>query len=155
MSRASQVILTNMCLIEDGKGNIVMQIRDPERYSWSGAALPGGHVEDKESFHDSVVREIYEETGLTIEHPQLVGIKNWHTDEGIRYIVFLYKACAYSGQLRSSEEGQVRWVNRRDLPKMDLAYDMLALLRVFDEPDLSEYFYGDKIAGEWGNKKFY
>lgn len=92
---------------------------------------------------------------MTIEHPLLVGLKDWHTDEGIRYVVFLYKACAYSGQLRSSDEGQVLWVNRQDLSQMDLAYDMLALLRVFDEPDLSEYFYGDKIAGEWGNKKFY
>lgn len=42
MPRTSQVILTNMCLIEDEKGNIVMQIRDPKRYTWSGAALPGG-----------------------------------------------------------------------------------------------------------------
>lgn len=42
MSRSQKVILTNMCLIEDNKGRIVMQIRDPKRYSWSGAALPGG-----------------------------------------------------------------------------------------------------------------
>lgn len=42
MSRSQATILTNMCLIEDGRGNIVMQIRDPKRYSWSGAALPGG-----------------------------------------------------------------------------------------------------------------
>ncbi|CQR24542.1 NUDIX family hydrolase [Streptococcus varani] len=42
MSRSEKVILTNMCLIEDGQGNIVIQIRDPERYAWSGAALPGG-----------------------------------------------------------------------------------------------------------------
>lgn len=154
MSRASQVILTNMCLIEDGKGNIVMQIRDPKRYSWSGAALPGGHVEGRESFHDSVVREIREETGLTVENPRLVGLKNWHTEEGIRYIVFLYKAESYFGHLRSSDEGEVRWVNRQELPEMDLAYDMLALLRVFDETDLSEYFYHDKIDGEW-QKKFY
>lgn len=42
MSRAQHVILTNMCLIEDGKGNVVMQVRDPKRYSWSGYALPGG-----------------------------------------------------------------------------------------------------------------
>ncbi len=154
MSRATPVILTNMCLIEDNKGNIVMQIRDPKRYSWSGAALPGGHVEGKESIHDSVVREIYEETGLTIKDPQLVGLKDWHTDQGYRYIVFLYKAGSYSGQLRSSQEGQVLWVNRRDLPQMDLAYDMLALLRVFDEPELSEYFYHDKRDGQW-QKKFY
>lgn len=39
MSRSQKVILTNMCLIEDNKGRIVMQIRDPKRYSWSGAAL--------------------------------------------------------------------------------------------------------------------
>lgn len=42
MSRAQSVILTNMCLIEDGQGNVVMQIRDPKRYRWSGYALPGG-----------------------------------------------------------------------------------------------------------------
>ena len=42
MSHQSQVILTNMCLIEDDQNRIVMQIRDPKRYSWSGAALPGG-----------------------------------------------------------------------------------------------------------------
>ncbi|MGZ7154048.1 8-oxo-dGTP diphosphatase, partial [Streptococcus pyogenes] len=39
MSRSEKVILTNMCMIEDGQGNIVIQIRDPERYAWSGAAL--------------------------------------------------------------------------------------------------------------------
>lgn len=31
MSRAQRVILTNMCLIEDGKGNVVMQVRDPSQ----------------------------------------------------------------------------------------------------------------------------
>ena len=36
MPRTEKVILTNMCLIEDGQGQIVMQIRDPERYAWSG-----------------------------------------------------------------------------------------------------------------------
>ena len=48
MARKSQVILTNMCLIEDDQNRIVMQIRDPKMYSWSGAALPGGHIEEKE-----------------------------------------------------------------------------------------------------------
>ena len=34
MPRTEEVILTNMCLIEDGQSQIVMQIRDPERYAW-------------------------------------------------------------------------------------------------------------------------
>ena len=32
-----------------------------------------------------------------------------------------------------TEEGEVRWVAREDVPKMDLAYDMINLLRVFEE----------------------
>lgn len=31
-----------MCLIEDKDGNVVVQIRDPERYRWAGVAFPGG-----------------------------------------------------------------------------------------------------------------
>ncbi|HEM3625571.1 TPA: DNA mismatch repair protein MutT [Streptococcus suis] len=42
MSRKQLVTLTNMCMIEDKDGNVVVQIRDPKRYRWSGAALPGG-----------------------------------------------------------------------------------------------------------------
>lgn len=37
MSRKQLVTLTNMCMIEDQDGNVVVQIRDPKRYSWSGA----------------------------------------------------------------------------------------------------------------------
>lgn len=74
MSRSQATILTNMCLIEDGHGHIVMQIRDPKRYSWSGAALPGGHIEAHEGLVESVIREVKEETGLTIRNPKLVGM---------------------------------------------------------------------------------
>ena len=45
MSRKQLVTLTNMCMIEDQDENVVVQIRDPKRYSWSGAAFPGGHIE--------------------------------------------------------------------------------------------------------------
>ena len=91
MSRSQATILTNMCLIEDGHGNIVMQIRDPKRYSWSGAALPGGHIEAHEGLVESVIREVKEETGLTIKNPKLVGMKHWYTTEYERYLVFLYR----------------------------------------------------------------
>lgn len=149
MPRTSQVILTNMCLIEDEKGNIVMQIRDPKRYTWSGAALPGGHIEEKESLHQAVVREVYEETGLTIRNPRLVGMKHWHTVDGIRYLVFLYRTNDFSGELRSSEEGEVKWVSRSDLDNIELAYDLKNLLRVFDEEKLSEMFYSKRLENDF------
>ncbi|HFR3748476.1 TPA: 8-oxo-dGTP diphosphatase [Streptococcus suis] len=150
MSRKQTVTLTNMCLIEDKDGNVVVQIRDPDRYRWSGVAFPGGHIEENEPFYDSVVREVYEETGLTIQNPQLVGTKHWPDKEGHRYIVFLYKATAFTGQLLSTEEGEVRWVKKSDLPQMDLAYDLLEILKVMDDPNLSEFFYTRKDQdGEW------
>ena len=96
MSRAQLTILTNICLIEDLENQrVVMQYRSPESNRWSGYAFPGGHVEDGEAFAESVIREIYEETGLTIRNPQLVGIKNWPLDSGERYIVFCYSCLVY------------------------------------------------------------
>nr|WP_181008212.1 8-oxo-dGTP diphosphatase [Streptococcus mutans] len=138
-----------MCLIEDGNENIVMQIRDPKRYSWSGAALPGGHIEEHEGLVESVIREVKEETGLTIHHPQLVGMKHWYTKEDVRYLVFLYRTSDFEGDLQSSDEGQVRWVARKELAELDLAYDMLNLLRVFEEKNLSELFYRERLADDF------
>ncbi len=88
MARKEMVTLTNMCLIEDKEGKVVVQIRDPKRYRWL-VSFPGGHIEEGENFHDSVVREVFEETGLTIGNARLVGIKHWPDKEGHRYIVFL------------------------------------------------------------------
>ena len=62
-----QVILTNMCMVSDGCGNVLMQRRlDP---NWPGLVFPGGHVEPGESFVDSVIREVREETGVKSVRP--------------------------------------------------------------------------------------
>jgi len=149
MSRSEKVILTNMCLIEDGQGNIVMQIRDPKRYTWSGAALPGGHIEPHEGLVESVIREVKEETGLTIKNPSLVGMKHWYTKEDERYRVFLYRTSEFTGIIRSTDEGEIKWVARKDLAQMDLAYDMLNLMRVFEEEELSELFYRERLEDDF------
>lgn len=149
MSRAQRVILTNMCLIEDGQGNVVMQIRDPKRYSWSGYALPGGHIEAHEGLVESVIREVKEETGLVIKNPQLVGMKHWYTKEDERYLVFLYRTSEFEGDIHSTNEGEIKWVSRKDLPNLDLAYDMLNLLRVFEEENLNELFYRERLKDDF------
>ena len=67
MSRSEQAIFTNLCMVYDHAGNILVQDRlDP---SWPGLCFPGGHVEPGESFVDSVIREVWEETGRTIQSP--------------------------------------------------------------------------------------
>ena len=156
MSRATSTVLTNLCLVEDPtNGKVVLQYRSPERYKkWSGYAFPGGHIEEGESLVESVIREVYEETGLTIADPKLVAVKDWEPDEGGRYIVFCYKATEFTGQLRSSEEGEVSWVEKDQLEKLDLSYDMLPLLEVMEDSDLSEYYYRKRTDDDWEKLRF-
>ena len=137
MRTTEAVELTNMCMVRDGERVLVQNRRDPK---WPGLSFPGGHVEAGESFTDAVIREVLEETGLTVEAPRLCGVKDW-TDAGRRYVVLLYIAERFSGVLRSSDEGEVYWVSLEDLQKTELANDMDKLLRVFLEARLSEFYY--------------
>ena len=105
MARMEEVELTNMCMVCDGKGNVLVQNKKGDR-TWHGWNFPGGHVEQGEFVTPSVIREVREETGLTIENPKLCGIKEFHKEQdGKRFIVFLYVASRFSGELRSSDEG--------------------------------------------------
>lgn len=61
----------NMCMILDGEGNVLAL--DKVNDSYTGATFPGGHVEKNELFSKSMIREVREETGLTIEMPKLCG----------------------------------------------------------------------------------
>ncbi len=138
MEKTEKVIFTNMCMIYSGN-RVVVQDRVDKR--WSGIAFPGGHVEKGESFTDAVIREVFEETGLTISAPKLCGIKNWTEKDGSRYTVLFYKTDKFSGELRSSEEGQVFWTDLESLPKLHLARDMHDMIKVFLDENLSEFYY--------------
>ena len=138
------VTLTNMCMVCHGDRVLVQDRLDP---AWPGITFPGGHVEEGESFTDAVIREVWEETGLRISSPRLVGVKDWYTNHS-RYVVLLYRADRFSGTLHSSEEGEVRWEALADLPKLPLAPDMGDMLRVFLEEDLSEFYYRIE-GGNW------
>lgn len=145
MSHTESVILTNMCMIYDCDKVLVQDKRDD---SWGGVTFPGGHVENGESFTDAVIREIYEETGLTISSPQLCGIKNWFNDDGSRYMVIFYKTDKFSGDIKSSEEGEVFWTTVDEMKKMNLAYGMDMMLELFLNDNLSEMCY-EKDGDDW------
>ena len=97
MARKEKAIFTNLCMISDGRGNVLVEDRkDP---SWPGICFPGGHVEPGESFVEAVIREVWEETGLTIRNPKLIGSKSWMQKDGSRYLVLLYIATEYEGEI--------------------------------------------------------
>ena len=139
MDRSEQAVFTNMCMISDGRGNVLVQ--DRHAADWPGVTFPGGHVEPGESFTASVIREVKEETGLTIEHPKLCGIKQFQTEANQRYVVLLYRAEQYSGTLTSSDEGKVFWVHRGELGRYQLPVDFSDMLKLFESDLLSEFYY--------------
>ena len=136
-----------MCMVY--QGDLVLAL-DRVSSRWGGLTFPGGHVEANEAFADSVIREMWEETGLTIAAPQLCGIKDWVNEDGSRFVVLLYKTDRFSGELRASEEGAVFWIRLEELLSMEerLAPDMKAMLQVFLQDDLSEFFYYQQ-DGKW------
>ncbi len=139
MARSEQAIFTNLCMVYDDAGNILVEDRlDP---TWAGLCFPGGHVEPGESFVEAVIREVQEETGLTIEKPMLCGTKQFQTKNGERYVVFFYKTNRFSGDLRSSNEGKVFWVPRKNLEQYTLVDDFMDMVKVFESDDLSEFYY--------------
>ena len=142
MARMEEVELTNMCMVCDGKGYVLVQNKKGDR-TWHGWNFPGGHVEQGEFVTPSVVREIREETGLTIENPKLCGIKEFQKEQdGKRFIVFLYVASRFSGELRSSDEGDVFWYPLSELKRSkELADGFSEMLPVFTSDEISEVFY--------------
>ena len=143
MGRTEKVELTVLCLLRDHDKFL---LQDRVKKDWAGYTLPGGHVEPGESIVDAVIREMKEETGLTVENPRLCGIKQFPI-EGGRYLVFLFLADRFSGELHSSAEGRMYWVRAEALDSVNLVSDFHELLQVMLSEDLSEFQYIPEDGG--------
>ena len=82
MARTENVELTVLCLLHKDEAYL---LQDRIKKDWQGYTLPGGHIEPEESIVDAVVREMKEETGLTVLNPRLCGVKQFPM-EGGRYV---------------------------------------------------------------------
>ncbi|MCD8300636.1 MAG: NUDIX domain-containing protein [Clostridiales bacterium] len=133
---SEKAVFMNMCMLCDG--DMVLAL-DKIGSGYSGTTFPGGHVEAGETFSEAVIREMQEETGLTIRQPILKGIYHWYR-ESIHNVGLLYRADSYEGKLKSSEEGQVYWISRDEYEKKDLAVGMRRVLQIMDDDNLTECY---------------
>lgn len=137
MRRTENTELMVLCLIHKDDKYL---LQDRVKKDWKGYTLPGGHIEKGESIVEAVVREMKEETGLTIHNPKLCGVKQFPTEDG-RYIVFLFRTDEFSGNIISSEEGTMHWINKEDLSTVNTVKDFNELLQVMLDDKLNEFQY--------------
>lgn len=137
MALTENVELTVLCLIHKGDTYL---LQDRVKKDWKGYTLPGGHVERGESVVDAVIREMKEETGLTVLNPKLCGIKQFPIENG-RYLVLLFRADKFEGEVVSSEEGAMHWISKEELSGVNLVKDFEELLQVILCEDKNEFQY--------------
>lgn len=95
-------------IIQDGEGKILLQRRS-DNGQWG---LPGGSVEIGESVRDAIIREVQEETGLTVEVLRLVGVYSdpaiqivrYPDGNVVHYISSLFACRIVEGTLRTCDE---------------------------------------------------
>lgn len=105
----------------DGRLLLVRRRNDPGQGLWS---VPGGHVEPGESDAEAVVREMYEETGLTVVPGALVG----RVRRG-PFTIADYRCTVTGGELRAGDDAlDARWCDAADLAALPLVDELLETL---------------------------
>ena len=112
---------TTLCYIEkDGRYLMMHRVKkenDINRDKWVGV---GGHFEADESPEECLLREVNEETGLTLTSWRFRGIITFICDKQQTEYMFLYTADSFSGELTECEEGNLEWVEKTDVYRLPI-----------------------------------
>ena len=129
-------------MITDSEGRVLVQERLPKPSNlWSGLTFPGGHVEPGETVVASMIREVQEETGLTVSNLQNCGYIQWYNPiKQSQYFVFLFKTNTFSGEVKGSREGNVKWMTLDEMLAGKLAPNMTKYLAVFQNENIPQAY---------------
>lgn len=108
--------MTTLCYIEKDDQYLMLhrvkKENDVNKDKWVGV---GGHFEKDETPEECLLREVKEETGLTLNSWKLRGIITFLSNEFHTEYMFLYTSDDYSGKMISCNEGNLEWVNKSDV----------------------------------------
>lgn len=126
MEKTTKIVMGNVCFIVDGKNNKVLLIkrnREPMQAMYTGV---GGKTLPEESPFDSCIREAKEETGLDISGVRLRGvIKTILDGDDSSWILWVYTAGGYRGEMAKCSEGELEWV---DINSID-SYKLIGFIK--------------------------
>jgi 8-oxo-dGTP diphosphatase len=110
---------TTLCYIEKNNSYLMLhrikKKNDINHDKWIGI---GGKFEEHESPEDCVLREVYEETGLTLSSWRYCGIITFICDDHETEFMHLYSSDSFSGELQECDEGVLQWI------PIDKIYDL-------------------------------
>jgi ADP-ribose pyrophosphatase YjhB (NUDIX family) len=115
-------------IVRDDAGRLLLIQRghDPDAGLWS---LPGGRIEPGETDEQALVREMREETGLTVRPGPLVGAVSRPGPGGSVIDIRDYRATVTAGTLTAGDDAaDARWVAPADLPGLPLTEGLAAIL---------------------------
>ena len=145
------MLLATLCYVKrDGCTLMVYRNRksnDIHEGKWNGL---GGKFEASETPEECVVREVYEESGLSIRSPKLCGLLMFPKFKGQDWYVFVFTATEFSGDLIDSPEGKLEWIRDEDMLGLNLwASDHIFMQWIQEDKFFSAKFEydGDKMLG--------
>lgn len=108
--------MTTLCYIEkEGKYLMLHRVKkhhDINAGKWIGV---GGHVENGETPEECLLREVKEETGLTLTAYRLRGLVTFLSDVCEPELMCVFTADAFDGELIECDEGELAWVEKSDV----------------------------------------
>jgi 8-oxo-dGTP diphosphatase len=119
-------------IIEDSRVVLVKRAHPPLQAEWS---IPGGVLEVGELVREAAIREAREETGLTVEPGELLGVYDRVLRDAKKRVQYHYLLIDFlcrrvAGNLAAaSDAAEVRWFTREELPELKLAEDTLDVIR--------------------------
>ncbi len=151
---------TTLCYIHhEGKTLLLHRVKkenDLNKDKWIGV---GGGFEDKESPEDCLLREVYEETGLTLTHYAYRGIVTFVSDEWETEYMHLFTADGFTGTIKECDEGCLEWVDDAVVPTLPTWEGDRIFLRLLAENhpffSLKLTYTGETLTGAILNGKPY
>lgn len=111
--------ITTLCYIENNDCYLMLhrtkKKKDVNKDKWIGV---GGHAEGNETPQECLLREVKEETGLSLTSYKFRGLITFISDEYEAEMMCLFTADGYTGELITCDEGELEWVKKSDVPQL-------------------------------------